>query len=65
MLRIDVFMLSKIVHGERQVQWHMLKPIAELFGVDYKCLHIQFLKQRLEEEFGDAPFFMDTLSLFK
>ena len=42
-LGIDISMLSKIEHGERQVQSHMLMPVAELFDLDYKMLQIQFL----------------------
>ena len=31
---IDVSMLSKIEHGERQLQSHMIAPIADLFEID-------------------------------
>ena len=43
-LGIDISLLSKIEHGERQVQSHMLKPIAELFKLNYREIQIQFLK---------------------
>ena len=60
-LGIDISMLSKIEHGERQVQSHMLKPVAELFDLDYRTLQIQFLNQRIEDEFGEELFFKETI----
>lgn len=60
-LEIDLTMLSKIENGERQVQAHMIKPLSELFKIDYKELQIQFLNQKIEEEFGDEPFFEEVI----
>lgn len=37
---IDISMLSKIEHGERQLQSHMIAPIADLFEIDYKSIQI-------------------------
>jgi transcriptional regulator with XRE-family HTH domain len=66
---IDVSMLSKIEHGERQLQSHMIAPIADLFEIDYKSMQIQYLKHRIEEEYGQEPFLRETLehclSIFK
>ena len=63
-LRIDISMLSKIEHGERQVQSHMLMPVAELFDLDYRMLQIQFLNQKIENEFGDEPFINEALQMY-
>jgi transcriptional regulator with XRE-family HTH domain len=63
-LGIDISMLSKIEHGERQVQSHMLKPISELFDLEYKMLQIQFLNQRIEAEYGNEPYFEEAISHF-
>lgn len=60
-LGIDISMLSKIEHGERQVQSRMLKSLAELFGISYKELQIQFLNAKIVEEFSEEPFFIDAL----
>lgn len=60
-LGIDISLLSKIEHGERQVQGHMLKPLSELFNLDYKQIQIQFLNQRIEDEFGSEPFFNESI----
>ncbi|MFM1829015.1 MAG: Helix-turn-helix domain [Bacteroidota bacterium] len=60
-LGIDISLLSKIEHGERQVQGHMLKPLSELFNLNYKELQIQFLNQKIESEFGEEPFFKESL----
>jgi transcriptional regulator with XRE-family HTH domain len=60
-LGIDISLLSKIEHGERQVQGHMLKPLAELFNLNYKQIQIQFLNQKIENEFGNEPFFKETI----
>ena len=64
-LGIDISMLSKIEHGERQVQSHMLMPVAELFDLDYRMLQIQFLNQKIENEYGDQPYFEDAIKSFK
>ncbi len=64
-LGIDISMLSKIEHGERQVQSHMLMPVAELFDLDYKMLQIQFLNQKIENEFGQEPYFFEAVALLK
>ena len=32
-LEIDISSLSKIEHGERQLQSHMIRPIAKLFDI--------------------------------
>jgi transcriptional regulator with XRE-family HTH domain len=61
-LGIDISMLSKIEHGERQVQSHMIKPVAELFDLDFRILQIQFLNQRIKEEYGNEPFFYEVIS---
>ena len=63
-LEIDISMLSKIEHGERQVQSHMLMPVAELFDLDYRMLQIQFLNQKIENEFGDEPFINEALQMY-
>lgn len=41
-LNIDNFLLSIIEHIERRVKGYMLKPLAELFNLDYKEIQIQF-----------------------
>ncbi len=62
-LGIDISMLSKIEHGERQVQSHMIKPVAELFDLEYRMLQIRYLNQRIISGFGDEPFFKDSLMI--
>jgi len=60
-LDIDISLLSKIEHGERQVQGHMLKPLAKLFGLDYKSLQIQFLNQKIEADYGGEKYFNEVI----
>lgn len=60
-LGIDISLLSKIEHGERFVQAHMLSGVCELFNLNYREFQIQFLNQKLEEEFGDEPYFVDAM----
>jgi transcriptional regulator with XRE-family HTH domain len=60
-LSIDISMLSKIENGERQLQSHMLIGLSELFDLDYKEMQIQLLNQKIENEFGNEPFFKDTI----
>lgn len=60
-LGIDVSLLSKIEHGERQVQQHMIGAIAELFTLDAKKLHIEFLSSRIKEEYGNSPHFKESI----
>ena len=63
-LGIDISLLSKIEHGERFVQAHMLSGVAELFNLNYRELQIQFLNQKLEEEFGKEPYFLESLEYY-
>ena len=58
---IDISMLSKIEHGERQLQTHMIKPIAELFNLKFRELQIQFLNQKIMQEYGDEPYLKESL----
>lgn len=60
-LEIDLTMLSKIENGERQVQAHMIKPLSELFKIDYKELQIQFLNQKIEHEYGGEKYFNEVI----
>jgi len=60
-LGIDISMLSKIEHGDRYVQSHMIPAIAELFELDFRSLQIKFLAGKLINDFGEEPHFYDTL----
>lgn len=60
-LGIDISLLSKIEHGERFVQGHMLEPMATLFNLDYRTLQIQFLTQRIEDEYGAEPYWGEAI----
>lgn len=62
-LEIDLTMLSKIENGERQVQAHMIKPLSELFKIDYKELQMEFLNQKIEKEYGDEPYFLESIKI--
>jgi hypothetical protein len=57
-------MLSKIENGERQLQSHMLNGLSELFDLDYKEMQIQLLNQRIENEYGDEPFIIETIEMY-
>lgn len=63
-LGIDISMLSKIEHGERQVQSHMLKGLAEIFEINFKELQIKFLHNRISDEIGDEPYLIESLKTF-
>lgn len=63
-LDIDISLLSKIEHGERQVQGHMLKPLAELFELDYKSLQIKYLQQKIEQDYGQQPYFLEAIEKY-
>ena len=60
-LGIDISLLSKIEHGERQIQAHMLKDLAQLFNLNYKELQIQFLNQKIEDEYGSQPYLKEAI----
>jgi transcriptional regulator with XRE-family HTH domain len=60
-LGIDISMLSKIENGERQLQSHMLNGLSELFDLDYKEIQIQLLNQRIDDHFGNEPFFIEAI----
>ena len=61
---IDVSMLSKIEHGERQLQSHMLLPISNLFNIDFKDFQIRYLNQKIEQEFGGQPCLKESLKKY-
>ena len=60
-LKIDISLLSKIENGERQLQSHMLNGLAELFDLDYKEIQIQLLNKKIDEHFGNEPFFKESI----
>ena len=61
---IDVSMLSKIEHGERQIQAYQLSRIAEFFNIDFRQLQIEFLIQRIHLDYGDQPFLKESLEKY-
>ncbi len=63
-LIIDISLLSKIEHGERQLQGRMLQPLAELFKLNYKEHQIQFLNKKIESEFGAEHYIEEAVSQF-
>jgi transcriptional regulator with XRE-family HTH domain len=63
-IRIDVSMLSKIEHGERQIQAYQLSRIAEFFNIDFRQLQIEFLMQRIHHDYGDQPYFKESLEKY-
>lgn len=63
-LGIDFSMLSKIEHGERQLQSHMIAPIADLFEIDFKSIQIKYLNQKIECELGKEPFLIESLTTY-
>jgi transcriptional regulator with XRE-family HTH domain len=64
-LGIDISLLSKIENGERQLQSHMINGLSELFELDYKEMQIQLLNQKIENEYGNEPFFHEAIVLLK
>ena len=62
-LGIGFSMLSKIENGERQIQAHMIKRLSELFKIDYKELQIQYLHNKIANEFGEEPFFSESIKI--
>ena len=63
-LNIDISLLSKIEHGERHLQRRMLQGIADIFKLDHRELQIRFLNERIEEEFGDEPYLIESLTIY-
>ena len=61
-LGIDISMLSKIENGERQLQSHMLIGLSEIFDLDYKEMQIELLNQKINEHFGNEPFFNEAIN---
>jgi transcriptional regulator with XRE-family HTH domain len=61
-LDIDTSTLSKIEKGERLANSKMIPVIADLFGLDFKELQIQYLSQKLTDEFGKEPFFEEVIN---
>jgi transcriptional regulator with XRE-family HTH domain len=59
---IDVSMLSKIEHGERQIQSYMLRGFCDLFKLEYKKVQIEYLNYKIENEYKDEPFLKDAVT---
>ncbi len=59
-LGIDISLLSRIEHGERPLQGHMLKGISEIFNLDYKSLCVNYLSSKLHENFGKEPYIKEA-----
>ena len=47
---------------EYKLQSHMLNGLSELFDLDYKEMQIQLLNQRIDEHFGNEPFFNEAIN---
>jgi transcriptional regulator with XRE-family HTH domain len=62
-LGIDVSTLSKIENGERELKAQMIKPLAELFILEFRDLQIQFLNRKIMREFGDEPYLKEALQI--
>lgn len=60
-LDIDTSTLSKIEKGERAANFKMIPTISELFGLNFKELQIKYLSQKLNDEFGNEPYFEEAL----
>ncbi len=61
---IDSSMLSKIEHGESQLQGYMLKGVAELFNLENKEVIINLINNKLEIEYGQLSFIEEALTFF-
>lgn len=61
---IDISMLSKIEHGERQIQVHMIKGISDLFDIEFKELQINYINSRIDMEYGKLQFIEEALSFY-
>ena len=60
-LEMDLSMLSKIENGERPLQGHFLKPLADLYELSFKEIQMKFLHEKIKGEFGEEPFLKETL----
>lgn len=60
-LEIDVSMLSKIEHGERQVNSIVLSKLAKIFDLNYRELQIEFLSKKILQEFQNEPFIINAM----
>ena len=61
---IDISMLSKIEHGERQIQVHMIKGISDLFDIEFKESQINYINSRIDMEYGKLQFIEEALSFY-
>jgi transcriptional regulator with XRE-family HTH domain len=61
---IDISLLSKIEHGERQIQIHMIKGMSDLFDIEFKELQINYINSRIDIEYGKLQFIEEALSFY-
>jgi len=62
-LDIDTSTLSKIEKGERQANSKMIPVVADLFQLDFKELQIEYLSQKMKDDFGNEIYFAEALNL--
>lgn len=60
-LEIDTSTLSKIEKGERPANSKMIPVIAELFGLDFREMQIRYMSLKLQDEFGNEPYFDEVV----
>lgn len=63
-IEIDASMLCKIENGERQIQAYQLSKLAEFFNVEFRQLQIEFLMQRIQLDYGDQPYLIESLERY-
>jgi hypothetical protein len=60
---INISLLCKIEHRVRQLQGHMIKPTTERYHLISRELQIQLLDQKIQSEFGEAPYLNKALQI--
>jgi len=63
-LKIDVSMLSKIEHGERNVNSNLLKSICKIYNLDFRKFQIELLIHRISNDYGAQPFIEEAVTQF-
>lgn len=60
-LDVDTSILSKIERSERFATSDLIPILSKKLGIEFKKLQMLFLTEKINSEYGEEPFLVETL----
>jgi len=60
-LDVDTSILSKIERSERFATSDLIPILSQKLGIEFKKLQMLFLREKINSEYGEEPFIVETL----